>query len=153
FYAGELVRALIEQGSLEKLPDTVQATVLARLDLLPPAERRLLQLGSVFGRSFRPTAIAALEPAVGSVDELCDQLTAKDLVRPGDGDRYAFRHILIREVAYQTLPRTERARLHAAAGDWLESRSGGREVSVSEVIAYHCREAAHLSAAVAPGEA
>ena len=153
FYAGELVRALIEQGSLEKLPDTVQATVLARLDLLPPAERRLLQLGSVFGRSFRPTAIAALEPAVGSVDELCDQLTAKDLVRPGDGDRYAFRHILIREVAYQTLPRMERARLHAAAGDWLESRSGGREVSVSEVIAYHYREAAHLSAAVAPGEA
>src|SRR5205814_9607874 len=52
FYASELVRSYLEHGSLEKLPDTVQATVRARLDLLPSEERRLLQLGSAAGRSF-----------------------------------------------------------------------------------------------------
>src|SRR5947208_3671947 len=61
FYAGELVRSYLEHGSLERLPDTVQATVLARLDLLPPDERRVIQLGSVFGRAFRASGVAALE--------------------------------------------------------------------------------------------
>ena len=150
FYAGELVRALIEQGSLEKLPDTVQATVLARLDLLPAGERRLLQVGAVFGRSFRLDGIAAIEPSLGDIAGLCDSVTARDLVRGGDGDRVVFRHILIREVAYQTLPRTERARLHAAAAAWLESRSAGREVAVGEIVAFHYREAAILASAIDP---
>jgi hypothetical protein len=153
FYAGELVRALVEQGSLEKLPDTVQATVLARLDLLPAGERRLLQLAAVFGRSFREAGVSAIEPSLAEVDRLCDQAAAKDLIRPAEGDRFSFRHILIREVAYKTLPRAERARLHAAAGDWLESRSEGRAIAVSEVIAFHFREAAHLSMATAPDSA
>jgi class 3 adenylate cyclase len=150
FYAGELVRALVEQGSLQKLPDTVQATVLARLDLLPPGEKRVLQVGSVFGRSFRPEGIAAIEPGLAEVQGLCESVTARDLVRPGDGDRCIFRHILIREVAYQTLPRSERMRLHAAAANWLESRSGGREVAVGEIIAFHYREAALLASAIDP---
>ena len=148
FYAGELVRALIERGSLERLPDTVQATVLARLDLLPAGERRLLQLGSVFGRSFRPDGIEAIEPRLAGVEQLCESATARDLIRPGEGDRYAFRHILIREVAYQTLPRSERMRLHAAAAAWLESRAAGREVAIGEIVAFHYREAALLASAV-----
>ena len=153
FYAGELVRALVEQGSLEKLPDTVQATVLARLDLLPAGERRLLQLGSVFGRSFRPEGISAIEPGLAGVEQLSESVTARDLIRPGEGDRYAFRHILIREVAYQTLPRSERMRLHAAAAAWLESRASGREVAVGEIVAFHYREAAVLASVVDPGGA
>jgi class 3 adenylate cyclase len=148
FYAGELVRALIERGSLERLPDTVQATVLARLDLLPAGERRLLQLGSVFGRSFRPDGIEAIEPGLAGVEQLCESTTARDLIRPAEGDRYAFRHILIREVAYQTLPRSERMRLHAAAAAWLESRAAGREVAIGEIVAFHYREAALLASAV-----
>jgi class 3 adenylate cyclase len=148
FYAGELVRALIERGSLERLPDTVQATVLARLDLLPAGERRLLQLGSVFGRSFRPDEIEAIEPGLAGVEQLCESATARDLIRPAEGDRYAFRHILIREVAYQTLPRSERMRLHAAAAAWLASRAAGREVAIGEIVAFHYREAALLASAV-----
>ena len=77
FYAGEIVRALVEQvGSplepgaareaLKRLPDTVQATLLARLDLLDGAERRVLQLGSVFGRSFSAAGVAALDPELGT---------------------------------------------------------------------------------------
>ena len=150
FYAGELVRSAIEQGSIDKLPDTVQATVLARLDLLPPRERRVLQLGSVFGRSFRLPGLAALEADFSDFDEVVERLAMRDLVRPADADRYGFRHILIREVAYGTLPRVERARLHAAAADWLARRSEGREQAVAEMIALHFREAALIASATEP---
>jgi class 3 adenylate cyclase len=150
FYAGELVRSAIEQGSIEKLPDTVQATVLARLDLLPPRERRTLQLGSVYGRSFRLPGIAALEAGFDDAGDLVERLAMRDLVRPADGDRYSFRHILIREVAYGTLPRLERARLHAAAADWLASHAEGREQAVAEMIALHYREAAVIASATDP---
>ncbi|HEY3248479.1 MAG TPA: adenylate/guanylate cyclase domain-containing protein [bacterium] len=157
FYAGEMVRSVLDRaGSLEddaavaralaEMPDTVQATVLARLDLLEPAERRILQMGAVFGRTFRLAGVAALErDPEGDDDELLDRLIEKDLIRPADGDGFSFRHILIREVAYQTLPRAERARLHAAAGTWLEQHATGREDEVAELIAYHYREAATVA--------
>jgi tetratricopeptide (TPR) repeat protein len=152
FYAGELVRSYLEQGSLERLPDTVQATVLARLDLLPPAERRVLQLGSVFGRSFRAAGVGALEVGLAArASQLCENLADRDLIRQADGDRFAFRHILIQEVAYSTLPRSERARMHAEAARWVEASSEGREVAVAEILAFHYREAAVLSAALDPG--
>ncbi len=151
FYAGELVRAYLDHGSLERLPDTVQATVLARLDLLPPMERRVLQLGSVFGRAFRAAGVAALETGLAAqAHELCENLTDRDLIRPADSDRFAFRHILIQEVAYSTLPRSERARLHAEAGRWVEASSEGREVAVAEILAFHYREAAVLKTALDP---
>jgi len=152
FYASELVRTYLEHGSLEKLPDTVQGTVLARLDLLPPAERGLLQLGSVFGRAFRAAGVAALETVEASrVAQLCENLVDRDLIRPAEGDRYTFRHILIQEVAYGTLPRTERARLHAQAARWGESIAGERESSLAEILAFHYREAAVLYTAIEPG--
>jgi len=156
FYAGELVRSLIDRVGppadgaaidqmLTMLPDTIQATVLARLDLLPPDERRTLQLGAVFGRAFRSDGVVALAPELTTeIDRLIDVLLAKDLVRHAGIDSVAFRHILIREVAYQTLPRAERARLHGAAAAWLEARAGGREDALAELIAYHYREAASL---------
>ncbi len=151
FYAGELVRSYLEQGSLERLPDTVQATVLARLDLLPPMERRVLQLGSVFGRAFRAEGVGALEVGLAAdAAQLCENLADRDLIRP-DAERYAFRHILIQEVAYGTLPRTERARLHAEAGRWVEAAAEGREVAVAEILAFHYRESAVLCAALDPG--
>ncbi|HYL08899.1 MAG TPA: hypothetical protein VEU76_10130, partial [Candidatus Udaeobacter sp.] len=151
FYAGELVRSYLEHGSLERLPDTVQATVLARLDLLPPGERRVIQLGSVFGRSFRAAGVAALEStAEKEVLQQCEELSDRDLIRPTEGDRYSFRHILIQEVAYGTLPRAERARLHGQAARWVESVSAGREVAVAEILAFHYREAAVLLSALEP---
>ncbi len=152
FYASELVRSYLEHGSLERLPDTVQATVLARLDLLPIEERRVLQLGSVFGRSFRAAGVAALELGEApQVNHLCENLVDRDLVRPTEGDRYTFRHILIQEVAYSTLPRVERARLHAQAARWGESIAGEREEALAEILAFHYHEAAVLYTALEPG--
>src|SRR5439155_6053102 len=151
FYAGELVRSYLEHGSLERLPDTVQATVLARLDLLPPDERRVIQLGSVFGRAFRASGVAALEGGEARhVQQLCEDLADRDLIRPAEGDRYNFRHILIQEVAYGTLPRSERARLHAQAARWGEQNAGEREDALAEILAFHYREAAVLYTALEP---
>ncbi len=166
FFAGEIVRSLTDRLGpngvaatdaaelLATLPDTVQATVLARLDQLPPDERRVLQVGAVFGRSFRPSGVGAVEPALGDrADAAVALLLERDLVRPSGADGYTFRHILIREVAYQTLPRAERARLHGAAAAWLEARAAGREEAYAELIAYHYREAAVLGTALDPAAA
>ncbi|HAF12036.1 MAG TPA: hypothetical protein DCK98_18450 [Chloroflexi bacterium] len=149
FYAGELVRTFMERGgSLDTLPDTVQATVLARLDGLSEDERRLVQIGAVFGRSFRPAGAEAIAPELaGRAEAICGSLIDKDLLRPSGADGYVFRHILIREVAYQTLPRATRARLHAAAAHWIETSAEGREETVAELIALHYREAATLATA------
>ena len=160
FYAGEIVRALVEQvgaalgpqaveEALRRLPDTVQATVLARLDLLAPAERRMLQVGSVFGRAFVLAGIVALDPSLGeTADEIAERLLDRDLIRRSGQRELAFRHILIREVAYGMLPRAERARLHADAAAWLASRAGTQQEAYAELIAVHAREAATLATAL-----
>lgn len=157
FYAGEIVRSLVDRlgplpdpdavpAAIAALPDTIQATVLARLDALDAVARRVVQLGAVFGRSFQPRALGALEPGLAgaALDEAIDALTERDLIRTSGRGSMAFRHILIREVAYGTLPRAERGRLHAAAGTWLEAEaaSSGREDELAELIAFHLREAA-----------
>ena len=160
FYAGEIIRTLLERGvdlhdpdalaaAAAGLPDTVQATVLARLDALDPIARRALQLGSVFGRGFAPAGIAALEPSLaGEIPAAIERLIERELLRASARDELTFRHILIRDVAYGTLPRAERALHHAAAGHWLESIAQGREDELAELVAFHYREAAVLGEAV-----
>ena len=139
FFAVELARGLRERGEEAALPDTVQASVLARLDLLPDAERRALQLGSVVGRSVPPAALAQLvgAPVTATLDALAD----RDLVVPQLDGAYDFRHIVIREVAYGTLPRTERARAHVVLARWLSGLSD----TPPELVAYHYRQALTLS--------
>jgi class 3 adenylate cyclase len=160
FYAGEIVRSVRDQlganatpeaveTAIAALPDTVHATVLARLDALEPGARRVVQLGAVIGRSFEVGAVAALEPELGAhaIDAAFELLIDRDMIRPGSRGTATFRHILIREVAYGTLPRAERARLHGAAGTWLEQQAvaAGREDELAELVAYHLREAIGLA--------
>jgi class 3 adenylate cyclase len=164
FYAGEIVRSLTDRlgpepdaeqirGAIAALPDTVQATVLARLDALNPTVRRVVQLGAVLGRSFEPRAIPVVDSSISSaaVDEAIEDLLDRDLVRPGARGAVSFRHILIREVAYNTLPRAERARIHGAAGRWLDAEATrtGRSDELAELVAFHLREAVSLSTLLA----
>ncbi|HEY8806690.1 MAG TPA: AAA family ATPase [Candidatus Limnocylindria bacterium] len=155
FFAVELARSVLEAGPeteattqvLAKLPDTVQATVLARLDLLPPVERRILQLGAVLGRTVRADGLVALDPKLGDqIQDACARLVGRDLLRPLGVGRFVFRHIIIRDVAYATLTRLERSRLHATAAAWIESVGSGREEAFAELIAYHYRESVSLHA-------
>ena len=156
FYAGEIVRSIQDrlgpaadaaavQEAIAALPDNVQATVLARLDALPFAARRVVQLGAVLGRTFEPRAISAVDPALTpeAAAEAVEALVERELVRPGLRGEITFRHILIREVAYNTLPRAERARIHGTAGRWFatEAEATGRVDELAELVAFHLREA------------
>jgi len=158
FFAIELSRGLAERtergeggarAGSRPLPDTVHEAVLARLDQLAPREKAVLQAASVAGRTFRATTLRSLvdEPDAGDIDATLDDLLARDLIAPADveADAYAFRHILIRDVAYGTLARTQRIRLHAAVAAWLEQFAAGRLDEFVELIAYHYGEAAQLA--------
>src|ERR1700682_251256 len=113
FYAEELARSVTERGAVGALPDTVQARLQAPLALLPADEMRVLQLGSIFGRSFRITGVAALGTELGSkIDAACESLLARDVVKRDDTDHLSFAHILIREVTYHAMTRAESAQLH-----------------------------------------
>ena len=99
------------------MPPTIQALLAARLDQLDPAERSVLERGSVEGRTFHRGAVAALANGDGALDQRLISLVRKELVRPdrpqlaGD-DAYRFRHLLIRDAAYDALPKATRAELH-----------------------------------------
>ena len=153
FFAIELARGLaervIDDTSVHDhtLPDTVHAAVLARLDLLTPAERAVLQAAAVAGRAFRPSGLQAvlddIDPA--TLAAALDDLTARDLILPAEGGLYTFRHILFREVAYGLLSRADRMRLHARLARWLETEAADRLDEYTELIAYHYREAVVLA--------
>ncbi|HEX4690239.1 MAG TPA: adenylate/guanylate cyclase domain-containing protein [Solirubrobacteraceae bacterium] len=141
FFLEEIVRT---RGTGDELPDTVQAALAARVDLLPADEKRALQAAAVVGRVFWPGAVgevAALES--GAVAELLDRLQNRDLILSRlassmSGQReLIFKHALIREVAYESLPRRDRVRMHRGVADWIEHAYAGRRAEVVELIAFH----------------
>ena len=136
FFALELGRAYRGGGGAEgPLPDTVHATMLARLDQLPDVERRVLQLGAVVGRSIQRSAVAQL---LGSEPQpALESLADRDLLTLQMNGEYVFRHILIRDVAYGTLPRAERAAAHLELAGWLADVGEGGP----EIVAHHYRQA------------
>jgi class 3 adenylate cyclase/tetratricopeptide (TPR) repeat protein len=155
FFAEEMVRRLAEENgeivAAAELPDTVQALLAARLDSLEPLERRLVQHAAVVGRTFWEGSLAAI--ADEQDDELWRALTslqAKDIVVPGAGARlagereYAFKHVLIRDVAYGMLPKTVRSKKHFEIGRFIEERAGDRSDEVVALLAEHYGRAAAL---------
>ncbi|HET7700985.1 MAG TPA: adenylate/guanylate cyclase domain-containing protein [Candidatus Limnocylindria bacterium] len=152
FFVGELVRAYEELHRAGKrdeeitLPDTVHATVLSRIDALPPPERSVLEYAAVAGRTARVAAVGALlaELPETTIADAFDALADRDLLVAQGGGAYTFRHIVIREVAYATLPRAERVRAHIRLAHWLEEQSGAGQ-EFTELIAYHYRQAIALS--------
>ncbi len=119
-------------GAVRHLPDTVQAAIAARLDLLPPAEKRALQHASVLGPSFLEEALDdLLGQPVGRRPRsaLAQKALVQERLAIGPG-RFGFRHHLIRDVAYASLPRAERATA-SRAGRRGDPRSRRRAVSAS----------------------
>jgi len=143
----EMLALLRESGNAEvEVPPTIQALLAARLDLLDPAERSVLERGSVEGRTFHRGAVAAMSDSDGSIDQRLVALVRKELVRPdraqltGD-DAYRFRHLLIRDAAYEALPKATRADLHRRFAEWLEQHGQGL-VELEEILGYHLEQAA-----------
>jgi class 3 adenylate cyclase/tetratricopeptide (TPR) repeat protein len=127
------------------VPPTIQALLAARLDQLDAAEREVLQCGSVEGRVFHRGAVTVLASEDPPVTGRLTTLVRKELVRPdkpqlpGD-DAFRFRHLLIRDTAYEALPKTTRAELHELFADWLEEH-GASLVEQDEIVAYHLEQA------------
>jgi class 3 adenylate cyclase len=157
FFAEELVRALLDHGpldldapgsvakALKGLPETVQATVLARIDMLPAAERGVLQAGAVVGRAFDLGSVRALvDSSDGDLDATLDRLVERDLLTPTSAGNFAFRNALVRDVAYGMLPRARRARDHAVVARRLEETAGERSDELASVIGLHYLEATKL---------
>jgi class 3 adenylate cyclase/tetratricopeptide (TPR) repeat protein len=140
FFLAELLHLLVDQGLLvavddrwslredipaDLLPAGVQAVLAARIDALDPAGRRLLRDAAVLGGEFSTAALHAVDARVDTADlpEILRGLVSRGLLVPAGRHRYAFAHTLVRDVAYASLPKVERARRHAGAAAWAAGRT------------------------------
>ena len=150
-FAEEMVNRLREERSsdVEGLPDSVHAVLAARLDALGSGERLLLQAASVIGQSFWDKVVGEL--VGGEVADSLDALVDKDMIVPTPASRvvgereFAFKHALVRDVAYGTLPRAVRARRHFELAGIIEGRLGGNRSGVAALLAEHRLKAAELA--------
>ena len=130
------------------VPPTIQALLAARLDRLPSPERAVAGRASIVGRVFEAGAVAALSPEAerSGIGDQLGSLVRKELVRPerpgADGqETYRFRHLLIRDAAYEALSKGDRARLHEQFADWLTEVAADRLVEYEEIVGYHLGQA------------
>jgi class 3 adenylate cyclase/tetratricopeptide (TPR) repeat protein len=138
----ETARVLVE-GDGAGVPDTLQTLISARIDLLPAQARSVLQAAAVVGRVFWRGAVAHLLPDA-QIEDAIETLCRRDLIVDEErsaipGDRaYRFSHVLIRDVAYTIVTKTERALLHRRFADWVATRHEDH----AAIRAYHLDRAA-----------
>ena len=151
-YAEQYVRMLADQGEAHKVPETVQALIVARLDALPEAEKRVAQAASVTGGVFWSGAVAAASGEDRwTVEEHLQALERKVLVRRSreasvaNESEWVFAHALVRDAAYAAIPRATRAEKHLHVAAWIESL--GRPEDHAELLAHHYLAALDLASA------
>jgi class 3 adenylate cyclase/tetratricopeptide (TPR) repeat protein len=144
--------AMVEEspGRDVAVPPTIQALLAARLDQLDAPERTVIERGAVEGRVFHRGAVQALAPEEPQVTARLTSLVRKELVRPDKAqlpgeDAFRFRHLLIRDAAYDGLPKATRAELHERFATWLEEH-GADLVELDEIVGYHLEQAAKYRA-------
>jgi class 3 adenylate cyclase/tetratricopeptide (TPR) repeat protein len=161
-FVEEMISMLIEDGALRRedgrwvapdlarmpIPSSIQVLLASRLDQLGAIERLVIERAAVEGTVFHRGAIEALldEPARGQAFDSLGALLRKELIRQerasfAGEDAFRFRHVLIRNAAYDALPKQIRAELHERFADWLVVAAGGRATEVEEVLGYHFEQA------------
>jgi predicted ATPase/class 3 adenylate cyclase len=162
-FCEEFIHMLIDEGHLVhegmswratsaidqiRVPQSINAVLEARLDGLPDSEKNVLQAASVIGQRFQ---LFQLQDMVGGneLDDTIESLRRKGLLIGGDGalDELAFRHLLIRDAAYGSLPKSDRASLHDRFGGVLEHQAGDA-AQLTEILAHHVERAFTLSSEV-----
>jgi tetratricopeptide (TPR) repeat protein len=143
FFLEELTRAVVEQEELPAevaVPDTIQGVLLARMDRLPDATKRLLQTASVLGRGFSVRLLRALWEGPGVLESLLGDLQRLEFVyahpdaeEPG----YVFKHVLTQEVAYGSLLHARRRALHTRIVEAIETLYADRLAEQVEQLARH----------------
>ena len=168
----QMISMLIDDGRLEAvdggwatvgdideitLPPGIHALLAARLELLGPDERAMLGRAAVMGQTFYVGALAELSPPEIAlrIPSLLLELVRKELIRPsrsdfGDEETFEFRHLLIRDAAYDGVTKESRADLHARFADWLESRAGDRLAEYAEIVGWHLERAFRYLAELGP---
>jgi class 3 adenylate cyclase/tetratricopeptide (TPR) repeat protein len=146
FFLEEILAMTGEGG--DRVPETVQGVIAARIDLLPADTKQVLQRAAVIGRRFTQAQLAAVAggPELGRT---LRRLSERGLIHTEPGGGQAFKHALIRDVAYESIPRSERARLHLALARTLEPDP----VVSRQTLANHYATAAALGADEARGDA
>jgi class 3 adenylate cyclase/tetratricopeptide (TPR) repeat protein len=170
-FVEEMLSMLIDEGLLVRqngdwvpttdlsrvsVPPNIQALLAARLEQLDGEERAVMQRASVVGRVFYRGAVAELspEPARQAVGSHLATLVRRELIRPHatefSDETYRFRHILIRDAAYEAMPKETRAELHERFAGWLEARAGERLREYEEFLGYHLEQAHRYRAELGP---
>ena len=163
----ETVRMLVDAGTLEApedelaarveelaVPRSLQALIGSRLDQLDASAKRIAQNASVVGAVFWPGAVAHLNGTEGDLDRGLEALERRDFIRAHEmstvaGEHeYAFKHALIRDVAYGQVPKGRRVELHVRFADWVEGLPAGEDEFV-EIVAYHLEQSCRLAREVA----
>ncbi|HMJ00058.1 MAG TPA: adenylate/guanylate cyclase domain-containing protein [Gaiellaceae bacterium] len=171
-FVEEMLAMLIDDGLLERsngdwvpsgdfesvaVPPTIQALLAARLERLGANERSVIERASVEGKVFHRGGVVELSPteARGDVGGHLQTLVRKELVRPDTAelpgeDAFRFRHLLIRDAAYDGMPKELRAELHERFAAWLERATKSRRVEYQEILGYHLEQAYGYRAELAP---
>jgi class 3 adenylate cyclase/tetratricopeptide (TPR) repeat protein len=130
------------------VPPTIHLLLAARLDRLDAEERGVIERGAVEGKVFHSGAVATLspQPVRPHVRSRLLALARKELIRPdrpefAGEDAFRFRHLLIRDAAYQAMPKEQRAELHERFADWLAEAARDRMAEYEEILAHHLEQA------------
>jgi class 3 adenylate cyclase/tetratricopeptide (TPR) repeat protein len=147
----QLVAMAAENGGSNgdlRVPPSIQALLVERLDRLSTAERAVIERAAVIGKEFlRGEVVELCAPELRpSVGPILMELVRKELIRPdpsalGRDDGFRFRHVLIRDAAYDGLPKEIRAEQHERFAELLEEKLGDRMVEVEEIVGYHLESA------------
>ncbi|MFY9588699.1 MAG: adenylate/guanylate cyclase domain-containing protein [Actinomycetota bacterium] len=171
-FVEEMLRMLVDDGVLTRdgsrwvvtgdvsdvaAPETVQAVIAARLDRLQPEELNVLQCAAVIGEVFWWGGVSALvdDATPAEVGRRLQALARKDLIRPDPStffseDAFRFGHLLIRDVAYEALPKRVRADMHERMARWVAERAAERSAEFDEIIGFHLERAHRYLSEVAP---
>jgi tetratricopeptide (TPR) repeat protein len=169
-FVEEMVSMLIDDGLLRRqngswevsadlgsvtVPPTIQALLAARLDRLDADERAVIQAASVAGKEFSVDDVAAIAPEqlAARASTVMTSLMRKELIRPdqaGARDAFRFRHILIRDAAYNAISKQQRAESHERFADWLETNFPERRSEYEEIIGYHLEQAHGYRSSLGP---
>jgi class 3 adenylate cyclase/tetratricopeptide (TPR) repeat protein len=145
-FVEQMVALVKESGTTDvSVPPTISALLTARLEQLDDEERSVLERGAVEGRIFHRGAVQALGPDEDRLVSRLTSLVRKELLRPdkamfADEDAFRFRHLLIRDAAYDAMPKAVRAELHERFAEWLRSHQDAL-VEWAEVLGYHLEQA------------
>jgi class 3 adenylate cyclase/tetratricopeptide (TPR) repeat protein len=170
-FVEEMLSMLIDDGLLHRddghwvaagdlgaitVPPSIQALLAARLDRLEREERAVVERASVVGRVFYRGAVSELspEPARPGIAGHLRTLVRRELIRPHvaefDDETYRFRHLLIRDAAYEAMPKEVRADLHERFAGWLEHVTGERLREYEEIVGYHVEQAFRYRSELGP---